>query len=187
MIASKWLSIPIVVLFVAFCIRPSLADEQSNSSLFSVDLKWQDDSGAQVKLEKYKGHFIVMTMAYTACTAACPLTVERLRSLEKKLADKTDRVEFVLVTFDPSRDSPQALASYKEKHNLKSKHWHFLSGTEQDTRMLAHLLEIAYEKNPKTGEIMHSNKIILLDREGSIETVVDGLNSDTKAIVDGIQ
>ena len=72
------------------------------------------------------------------------------------------------------------------KHNLPSKQWHFLSGNEQDTRMLAHLLEIAYEKNASTGEIMHSNKIILLDRDGSIKTVIDGLNTDTDPIVESV-
>jgi protein SCO1/2 len=167
-------------------LSPKIIFAQPNPSLYSVNLSWHDEQERSVNLSQYKDRYVILTMAYTACSSACPLTVQRLKGIEKDLGSKVGSVEFVIVTFDPERDSPKALALYKAKHNLNSKQWHFLSGTDQDTRMLAHLLEIAYEKNPKTGEIMHSNKLVLLDPQGNIKTVADGLNSDTKVIVDNI-
>lgn len=183
---SKIRTIALLSLSLALLFGASLLYAQSNESLYSIDLTWHDDQAHLVKLSEYSNHYVILTMAYTACSTACPLTIQRLRNMEKDLGTNADKVEFVIITFDPARDTPNALAAYRSKHRLISRHWHFLSGTEQDTRKMAHLLEIAYEKNPKTGEILHSNKIVLLDRNGIIKTAADGLNSDTKTILDNI-
>ena len=102
-ISSRRVLALLVLVFLLLC-ATSTTFADSKSSIYSINLTWSDDSGAKVSLKEYKDHYVVITMAYTACAAACPLTIERLKALEKKLAKHAKQVEFVIVTFDPGRD-----------------------------------------------------------------------------------
>ncbi len=157
---------------------PSFAEE----SLYTVPLSWTDDTNSKVTLSTYEGHFVVTTMTYTTCQSACPLIMKKLKKIQSELGDFKD-VEFVVVTFDPSVDTPQALLKYKKAQKINDTHWHFLNGTEENTRKLSLLLDISYQKNKKTGHFMHDNKILLLDQKGHIVVTLDGLDADTAPLL----
>ena len=55
--------------------------------------------------------------------------------------------------------------------------WSFLVGSEEDTRTLAMLLGIKYSRNPISGDIMHDNKIVLLNGTGEITKELLGLDA----------
>ena len=46
------------------------------------------------------------------------------------------------------------------------------------------LLGISYGKSNSSDEIMHSNKIVLLDREGAVKAEVEGLAGETDSLAD---
>jgi hypothetical protein len=46
--------------------------------------------------------------------------------------------------------------------------WTFLVGSEEDTRTLVMLIGIRYSRNPNSGDIMHDNKIVLLNGAGEV-------------------
>lgn len=155
----------------------------SSNSLYSIPLQWKDDQSRDTTLNAFQGKNIVLAMVYTSCRSVCPLIVSKLKKIEKAAAAKNLEIEFVLVSLDPERDSPQMLEAFRKRENLSSQNWHLLVGSAADTRKLSNLISFNYSKNSLSGEIMHSNKISLLNKEGEIISVSDGLNDEIEPFI----
>ena len=146
-------------------------------SLYQAPLAWRNDRGESVTLDRFQGTPVVLTMVFTSCQATCPLTMGKLVEIQKKFDREKIAAEFVIVSFDPARDTPERLAAYRKSTNHQNPNWTFLVGSEEDTRMLAMLLGIKYSRNPETGDIMHDNKIVLLNGSGEISKELLGLDA----------
>jgi len=157
--------------------------EEKAQSLYQVPLKFTNDTGAQIELSKFKGKFVVMSMAYTSCGSTCPVVVEKLKKIEHGIGERDDIV-FVVISFDAESDTPEKLREYKKS---KEVYWTFLTGEEEQIRTASLLLGVAYEKNPVSGEINHSNKIVLLDKSGTIAVSLDGLNADITPLIEYVK
>ena len=136
-------------------------------------------------LADLQGKYVVVSMVYMKCKFACPLTVARMKDVEKALPDKIkSKVHFLLVTFDIKRDSPEVMAAYATKNHLDPAQWKFLTTkTESQVREFSTLIDFKY-KNLENGEFEHSYAMIALDPEGRILGRTDGANMDPKVIVD---
>lgn len=155
----------------------------SSGSLYQAPLTWRSDADEVVRLDRWKGKPVVLTMVFTSCQATCPRTMAKLGEIQEKLDREKVPAAFVIVSFDPSRDTPERLASYRRETNHTRPNWTFLVGSEEDTRMLAMLLGIKYARNPLSGDIMHDNKIVLLNDTGEITKELRGLD----ASIEGFQ
>lgn len=174
----------LVVLLVSV---PVLARAENQSSLYDVPLSWTDSFGKPTQLSSFAGGNVVLTMAYATCRSTCPLTFKRLEKIEKELTTLGKSAQFVIVSLDTARDTPQALAHFRNAHGIKGANWHLLTGSEPDTRKLSVLLGVSYQKDPQSGEIMHSNKVFLLNSRGSITVTLDGLNAEEAPLVEGAE
>ncbi|MBI3016966.1 MAG: SCO family protein [Deltaproteobacteria bacterium] len=154
----------------------------AQDSLYTIPLQWRDETGTPARLSQYQGRPVIITMTYTTCQSACPLIMQKLRKIESEIAEPKN-VEFVVVTFDPSVDTPKALLKHKKAYQVEDSYWHFLNGTEETTRKLSLLLDIGYQKNNETGHFVHDNKILLLDAEGKITVTLDGLDAQIEPIL----
>lgn len=140
------------------------------SSLYKARVKLNDERGQFFNLENLKDKKVIMTMAYTRCQIMCPMIINKVKKVEALYKQKNIPVEVVVVTFDPRFDNPSRLHSYyRDELNIKHENWHFLVGSETQTRMLSLILGIKYSVNPKSKIIMHDNKILVLNNEGVIE------------------
>ncbi len=61
------------------------------------------------------GRVVVLFFGYTNCPDICPLTMAALGRARALLGPDTARVLGVLITVDPARDTPAALAAYVER------------------------------------------------------------------------
>jgi protein SCO1/2 len=161
------------------CCRETLpAGPYTDRSLYQLDSVWTSDVGKEVRLGVLHGRAQVVAMFFTHCEYACPIIVEDLRRLERALpAALRDRVDFLLVSFDSERDTPEALRAYREKHRLSPAHWTLLRGKPDDVRELAALLGINYRRDAR-GQFAHSNVIHVLNPEGEVAGQQVGLNKD---------
>ena len=73
--------------------------------------------GQDVHLEDYEGKIVLLFFGYTNCPDVCPTTLARLKQVEATLAVKSNDVAVIMVTTDPSRDTPQRLKSYLANFN----------------------------------------------------------------------
>jgi len=148
----------------------------SEQSLYHLDADWIDQNGKERELSDFLGNEVIMTMMYLRCKASCPIVLQKLRSLESD-ADKTKRkVQFVIFSFDPDSDTPQFMAEFKKQHKLGN-NWHFLNGSDSAVREIAALLGFSYQRVGETTEFSHSNRIILLNPKGEIQSSIDSLSA----------
>lgn len=122
---------------------------------------------------------------YTRCPDVCPVTSLEMSKLRKKLIDDGvfgDEVEFITVTIDPERDTPEVLRDYASRFEVTSPDdgWVFLSGTEEATEELAESLRFKY-RDPGTGDIIHTTFTYFLDKNNNLVeqfAMGEGFNTD---------
>jgi len=152
--------------------------EASDFSVYELDAPWRDQDGRARTLASLAGRVQVVAMVYTHCTHTCPLIVDDLKRMERALppADRA-RAGFVLVSLDPSRDTPERLKEWVANARLDRARWTMLTGGEDGVRELAALLGIRYRREAGE-ELSHSNAYLVLDRGGRIVYRHDGWAGD---------
>jgi len=158
-----------------------------SSSLYSLRTEWKDDQGKALKFDTFQKNWTVISMMYTRCPGSCPMIVQKMRKVETLLKNHQIDAQFVLVTFDPKRDTPAQLKLHRGKIAVSETNWHFLNGGEGDTRKLSMLLGIKFTQDAETGDFMHDNKLILVSPSGKIAARLNTLNDPEDEFLKAIQ
>ncbi len=144
----------------------------------------------------YKGKIVVMSFIYTHCPDICPLTTNNMQHLQDTLAaDSLNGVEFVTMTFDPHRDKPSVLKEYAEIRGIKFDDWDFLSGSDANTDSVTYAVDVRYFPNDSTYSkngrlsyyITHTDKCVLIDRDGIVRGEYSGSQLDFRKILNDIK
>lgn len=130
--------------------------------------------GKQVSSTESNGKVRLVEFMYTNCPDICPMTTANMVQLQKKLKDKGlfgKKVEFVSVTFDPERDTPDVLKAYQETMGIDPSGWTFLRGEEQQVAKLMEEFGAYVEKAPD-GSFAHTiTSLFLVDEDGNVRQV----------------
>jgi protein SCO1 len=165
------------------CRKLDASTPLSDKSLYQLDSVWTSDVGTKTKLAVLKGRPQVLAMFFSHCEYACPILVHDMKRIEAALPETLKgQVDFVLVSFDTERDTPDALKAYRAKERLPPKNWSLFTGAPDDVRELAALLGVNYQKDAK-GQFAHSNLITVLNAEGEIAYQLKGLNQRVEEVV----
>jgi protein SCO1/2 len=71
-----------------------------------------DQNGQPFTLSAQEGKVVLLYFGYTYCPDYCPTTLAEMQTVESLLGDNADRVEVVMVSVDPERDTPARLNEY---------------------------------------------------------------------------
>lgn len=151
------------------CCREGLPPgKYSEKSLYALDAIWTSDVGREVKLEVLRGRPQVIALFFTSCEHSCPLIVADLKAIDKALpTNMRDKVDFLLVSIDPERDTPEVLRAFRAKHELPTERWTLLRGSSEATRELARKVGFNYQPGSPT-QYAHSLLISIMDKSGVI-------------------
>ena len=95
------------------------------------DFSLVDQNGDTVNLTLYEDKIVVVSFVYTYCPDICPALTYQLRKLSEELGDDYgESVEFITITVDPERDTPERLASFAANNNAD---WRFLTSVSNDS------------------------------------------------------
>jgi len=159
----------------------------SDRSLYQLESTWTNDAAKPVRLAELRGRPQVVVMFFASCAYACPLLVNDLKRIEAALpGDVRDRTGFVLISFDTERDTPPALAAYRERQQLPRDRWTLLHGRPDDVLELAALLGVKYKQDARS-QFSHSNIITVLNAEGEVVHQQVGLNQSINETVSAVQ
>ncbi|MGB8954478.1 MAG: SCO family protein, partial [Tumebacillaceae bacterium] len=114
--------------------------------------------GKKVTSDDFKGKVRLVEFMYTNCPDICPMTTANMVQLQKMLKEEDmfgKDVQFVSVTFDPKRDTPDVLKAYQETMGIDSSGWTFLRGDEQEVAKLMEQFGAYVEKQPD-GSFAHT-------------------------------
>jgi protein SCO1/2 len=135
-------------------------------------------SGQTVGLSDLAGKVWVADFIYTTCPGPCPILTGHLSDLQKALGDEPG-VRLVSISTDPDNDTPEALTAYAERFKAGD-HWLFLTGKKDAIYSLARdgfKLPIA-EATPGGEGIVHSTRLILVDKTGDVRGFYEGIGGD---------
>jgi cytochrome oxidase Cu insertion factor (SCO1/SenC/PrrC family) len=134
-------------------------------------------NGSAVDLAHLRGKIWIADFIYTTCTDTCPLQTAMMAKLQQEYAGKSD-VQFVSITVDPERDTPEVLAQYADKHQADATRWYFLTGQrDRIIRLIQQGFHLAVAAVPveaeTSGMIPHSPRFVLVDKEARIRGYYD--------------
>jgi protein SCO1/2 len=161
--------------------------EYSTRSIYQLESVWTTATEQPLRLGQLQGKVQVLAMVYTTCEAACPIIVSRMQRMETELPPELrPHVGFVLISFDPERDTPGVLSAYSARMHLDPMSWVLLTGHPDDVLELATLLGIKYKRD-QSGGFIHSNVITVLNKAGEIVHRREGLQQDTVPTLEAIR
>ena len=74
-----------------------------------------EDSGEPGSLDDYRGKVVLLYFGYTFCPDICPASLAELATAVRMLEPvDRDRVQVVMISVDPARDTPDVLRSYMD-------------------------------------------------------------------------
>jgi len=138
----------------------------------AFDFQLQGAGNAPVKLSDFRGKVVVLFFGYRSCPDVCPLTLANLERALTTLGPAAADVQVIMVSVDPERDTPEAVAAYAQAFSPQ-----FVGVTGS----LAQLTEVAEayniyfmkEETPSAAGylVTHSSTLTVIDQSGKIRLV----------------
>lgn len=128
-----------------------------------------DHHGKLRRLEDFRGKAVVLFFGFTHCPDVCPTTLADAAQALRQIGADADRVQVLMVTVDPERDSLAALAKYVPAFDPR---FLGLRGDLEATRRVAKEFKVFFEKRagktPQDYSIDHSAQSYVLDPQGRL-------------------
>jgi protein SCO1/2 len=116
-IAALAIITPATALFVA-CTEQKIAFKSVDitgadyAKDFSADGTMVDHNGQARSIKDFAGKIVVVFFGFTQCPDVCPTTMAELAEAKKLLGKDGDKVQGLLITIDPERDTLPVLKAY---------------------------------------------------------------------------
>ena len=127
-----------------------------------------DQAGQRFRLESLRGKAVVVSFVFTTCNGTCPTTTRTLVRVQNRLKAAglwhTD-VEFVSISLDPARDTPEVLKQYAKSFGADRSGWHFLTGSPPEVERVIRDWGMWAKRNA-TGVLDHPSRVFLVDPDG---------------------
>lgn len=79
---------------------------------FSVDGTMLDHNGTPRSIKDFAGKIVVVFFGFVQCPDVCPTTMAELAEVKKLLGKDGDKLQALLITIDPERDTLPVLKGY---------------------------------------------------------------------------
>jgi protein SCO1/2 len=168
---SKLKSLPIYTPESAEC--PPNTENDTAHHVLPFTLTDQD--GKIFTRENMKGKITVVDFIFTRCPNICIDMSSEMARLQENFSSSND-ILFLSHTVDPEYDSVPVLKKYAEHYRADEKIWRFVTGNKDS---LYHLAKCSYfivasQNGSNVNDFNHSDKFILIDKEGRIRGYYGG-------------
>ena len=170
---------------------PQFKGSDISGTQLGRDLELSDYNGKTRTLQDFAGKAVVVFFGFTQCPDVCPTSLAELTEVMKKLGPDADRVQVLLITVDPERDTPDVLKQYVTAFDQR---FLGLTGTPDQVKKAAASFKAYYAKAPtKDGNYTmdYTAAFYLLDGKGESRVLannnigVDALVHDIQALLKG--
>jgi protein SCO1/2 len=146
--------------------------------------------GGEFRLSGQRGRVVVMAFGYTFCPDVCPTTLAEFAQIKGRLGPADKQVQFLFITVDPERDSPERLRAYTGAFDRS---FLGLTGTAGQLEAVRKAYGVTAHKRVVAGTsaaylVDHSALIYVVDREGRLRlmfpfgTSIDDMTHDIKLL-----
>ena len=127
-----------------------------------------------VALQDFRGKVVLVYFGYTNCPDACPMTLANwARAFEQLSENELSRVQGMLVSIDPARDTPETLKEYTTffHPNIIG-----VTGNEEELRKIVSLyrsdFEIEQEGDSENYSVAHMSFVYVIDPDGELRDLL---------------
>ena len=149
-----------------------------------------DQHGDPFRLSEQRGKVVLLAFGYTHCPDVCPATLAQFKQIKEGLGDQAGRAQFVLVTVDPERDTPEQMKAYLEKFDPQ---FIGLTGARADLESIWKNYFV-FQETHDTGHtddysVDHTARIYAIDKGGNLrltyplELGSDAILSDVRRLI----
>lgn len=133
-----------------------------------------DETGAPVTEADFKGAPTLIYFGFTYCPDICPMTLVTVENAYSQLPDGIEAPQTLLISIDPERDTPEAMAQYIATpafpDNLKG-----LTGTPEQVRAAADAFMADYSRVEAPESLAdytmdHTSLLYLMDADWQLKT-----------------
>ncbi len=141
-------------------------------------------SGQPITDAVFQGKVSVVDFFFTACPGPCLKLSTNFSTFQKEIASLPD-TQLVSFSVNPSGDTPEVLSKYATRFEADPQRWLFITGDKEKIYgLIENSFRLAVQENydpkaPPDEKFIHSTKIVLLDRTGTIRAYYDGLDPET--------
>ena len=151
-------------------------DEMGKEMPYIIDeFELTDQNGKPFSRDSIGDKVFIANFFFASCPDVCPTINGHMKIASQKLENSTD-VLFLSHTVDPYNDSVPILRAYADKFEVNDKQWKFLTGKKST---IYHLAKDSYkaviQEVPDTNNFIHSEKIMLVDKDFHVRGIYDGL------------
>jgi protein SCO1 len=141
--------------------------------------KLVNQNGDTITGNTLDGKIFVANFFFASCPGVCPKMTDALLPVQHEFRDNAD-VVFISHTVDPVHDSLPALKAFAEKHGADLDKWYFVTGNRDSIYDLAikGYLVPAGEDARAEGGYLHSQDLLLIDKEKRIRGIYDSLEPE---------
>ncbi|MCQ4259633.1 SCO family protein [Stutzerimonas stutzeri] len=139
------------------------------------DLTLTNQDGQSVSMQELEGKWNLLFFGYTFCPDICPATLAELRQLRGELPeDVNQRMQPILVSVDPERDTPEQLKKYLDYFGAG---FIGLTGPLEDIQTLANAAGVPFipaDTSKENYTVDHGGNLALIGPDGRLRGFVRG-------------
>jgi protein SCO1/2 len=138
-----------------------------------------NQSGQPVTLATLHGNVWIANVIFTRCSGPCAKLTSQMRQIQTAFPE-TAPLRLVSLTADPAYDTPEVLRHYAKRFQADPARWHFLTGAKAEVYSVAinelkfTVIENEEDRKPDEDLFIHSQKFVVVDRNGRIRAYIDG-------------
>jgi protein SCO1/2 len=154
-----------------------------------ADFSLTDQYGHAISRNTFSNKIYVADFFFATCKTICPkITLELTRVQEK--FENDPEVFLISHTVNPDHDNVKVLFDYSKKYSAKQDKWFFVTGDKKQIYDLARnsYFITAMQGNGGPDDFIHSEQLVLIDKEGRIRGYYDGTDhAEVDRLMDEIQ
>ncbi len=133
----------------------------------ALDFTLQRPDGTDFQLSQETGKVVLIYLGYTNCPDYCPATLGKFKQVAEELKDQAANVDFVFITVDPDRDTPEVLGQYMDRFNSD---FIGLTGSADDLQKVWTGYGAGVYKEDVNSDlgyvVAHSTRVWVIDKQG---------------------
>ena len=177
---SLWVLVAVVVVASALIVLrpPATGVLKTEKVVIGGPFSMTSHLGHPVTEKDFLGQPIAMFFGFTNCPDICPTVLLRMTDLMTKLGPDADKLQVILVSVDPERDTPDVLESYIAQFDPR---FSAMTGTPEQLAAFAKGYRFVYKKVPLQGNdytMDHSAGVYLYDAKGGFVGTLDPHEKD---------
>lgn len=134
-----------------------------------------NQNGGPLSSSELRGKPVLLFFGFTHCPDVCPTTLAQFRQIKGDLGERGDEVNYVFISVDGSRDTPEVVKAYVEQFDSE---FVGLTGAEDEVRAIGgdyfvYFNRAAPEGTPSAAgySVDHTAFTYLIDTEGKLRVI----------------